>query len=192
MSRNSATECRLYHKNPPGKKIMASIWEIYIETFRPTEISCIQNQISYNQKTFMQAIRSGKYRKFVAMEGNRVLGFALCTDDPEKMKVARVNPVYLIDQCPEVKIWYFTVLAIRPSDQGGEAIKAILETVFMMAIEEGTMIAFDFSVEKNSRMAKMFVKVAAGVMKKQGLKHGPVYKEIGGQTYVTLDLTPKK
>lgn len=169
-----------------------ALWGVYVASFSDAEERCIQEQICYSRETLGEALADPAYIKFVATVDGEPAGLLLCTNDLEKARVAYVNPRRLRNDYPEYdgRIYYYTAIAVRPDVQGQRIAALLVAGVAAVMDREDALSAFDFSTEKNPKLAEMIVRATEAAQRQCGLRtNKATFTPLGGQMYGVVKLT---
>jgi len=180
------------------ERLVDDLWTVYRQAFKVLELG-IENQLSYTERSFKDAMRDPEYVKFIILDDTgRALGYELATGNLQKAKEASyVNPAGLIAKFPAEaaagKLWYITSLAVLPEAQDEDASALIVELIVKFAVENGITFAFDWAWDLQPDFPKYVLHQVRKAIAKYDL---PVerasFTELGGQHYGAIILPPKK
>jgi len=168
------------------------LWEVYSTSFADAGVKCIQEQLCYTKETFDAACQDPGYIKYAVLVDGVAAGLLMLTNDLEKARVAYVNPRRLLADYPEYegRIYYYTIIAVRPDRQGQRVAALMLESVACLMDKEDVLSAFDYSMEKNPHLPDLIVRGAEAAQRRRGLRtSSAAFTPLGGQMYGVVKLS---
>ena len=166
--------------------IVNQIWQAYIDSFAGTDDFCAQDQICYTTKAVMaEALKDPDYQKFILKARDKIIGLCLLTNNLVKARIAYCNDRFLRKKFPkftkEGRLFYVTAICVLPDWQTkGYGIK-LLESVINFIDENKSMVAYDFSENKNGNLPDMIIWVA-----KERNRITILREDLDRQCYTTL------
>lgn len=134
-------------------KLQNDLWETYHDTFERNKEKAAQDQRSYDQSTFIDALTDSDYLKFVLVKDDSIKGLSLATNNLDKARIVYMNPEYFKTRYPNFaqagKIFYVTALSVISGFHELKGINELLTTMIHFIDQNEAVVAFDYSENKN-------------------------------------------
>lgn len=154
----------LIEREITDEKLISQAWQAYLDSFADTDDYCAQDQVCYDQESFIAAMQDPEYFKYILFAGDQIIGLCFMTNNLVKARIAYCNDRYLKKKFPqytsEGRLYYVTALCITPNAQSqgyGFKLMAAMITFF---IDNHATVAFDYSEQKNGGLADIVAMVA--------------------------------
>ena len=146
---------------------VAEVWETYVNSFSDADRHCAQDQICYDRAAMTQALGDPDYQKFMLMVEDRVIGICLLTNNLTKARIAYCNDRFLRIKFPKYvqagRLWYVTAICVLPeAQQKGYGVE-LLRSVCQFIYDTKSMVAYDYSNNKNPWLTGLIQKVGASM-----------------------------
>lgn len=131
-------------------EIATALWEIYKSSFAG-DLKYPHNQINYNRNSFLESMADETIAKFVLMEDEQPIGFAIVIDHRHPQHSPWTNFQAFVDKgANRQSFFYINVLAVMPQHQNSKVGSRIIDTIIDWATaEKGRAFGgFDAPVEK--------------------------------------------
>lgn len=163
----SKDEKVLIEQEITDKGLISQAWQAYLDSFADTDDYCAQDQICYDQESFIAAMHDPEYFKYILFAGDKIIGLCFMTNNLVKARIAYCNDRYLKKKFPkytsEGRLYYVTVLCITPNAQDQGYGFKLMAAMIAFFIKNHAAVAFDYSEQKNEGLADMVAMVAKNV-----------------------------